>query len=94
MLRRTRTVRTHSAHALTHDQTRPSTAAHSRPPLSRRAQLSDGASHRYIVENFDGKLTTQAQQSLRGGTDLNCGALYGEQVLLPLPPFGCLCPSL
>ena len=27
--------------------------------------LSDGASHRYIVEKFDGKLSTQAQQSLR-----------------------------
>ena len=43
--------------------------------------LSDGASHRYIVDRFDGKLTTQAQQSLRGGTDLNCGALYGEQAV-------------
>ena len=41
--------------------------------------LSDGASHRYIVERFNGSLEVQAQQALRGGTDLNCGALFGEQ---------------
>jgi hypothetical protein len=42
--------------------------------------LSDGASHRYIQTHFNGSLQVQAQQALRGGTDLNCGALYGEQV--------------
>jgi len=31
------------------------------------------------VEHFNGSLQVQAQQALRGGTDLNCGALYGEQ---------------
>jgi len=41
--------------------------------------LSDGATHAYIVEHFNGSLAAQAQQALRGGTDLNCGALYGEQ---------------
>ena len=41
--------------------------------------LSDGASHDYIVKHFNGSLQVQAQQALRGGTDLNCGALYGEQ---------------
>ena len=41
--------------------------------------LSDKASHRYIEKHFNGSLMVQAQQALRGGTDLNCGALYGEQ---------------
>lgn len=41
--------------------------------------LSDGASIHYITKNFNGSLLVQAQQALRGGTDLNCGALYGEQ---------------
>eukprot|EP00966_Prymnesium_polylepis_P283683 6553917-Prymnesium_polylepis.2 len=41
--------------------------------------LSDGASHHYIETKFNGSLEVQAQQALRGGTDLNCGALYGEQ---------------
>ena len=41
--------------------------------------LSDGASHHYIETKFNGSLQVQAQQALRGGTDLNCGALYGEQ---------------
>jgi hypothetical protein len=31
------------------------------------------------VKHFNGSLQVQAQQAVRGGTDLNCGALYGEQ---------------
>jgi beta-glucosidase-like glycosyl hydrolase len=43
--------------------------------------LSDGASHRYIETHFNGSLQVQAQQAIRGGTDLNCGALVsGLQV--------------
>jgi len=41
--------------------------------------LSDGASHHYIQTKFNGSLEVQAQQALRGGTDINCGGLYGEQ---------------
>ena len=41
--------------------------------------ISDGATHAYIVRKFNGSLAVQAQQALRGGTDVNCGALYGEQ---------------
>ena len=41
--------------------------------------LSDGASHHYITTHFNGSLQVQAQQAIRGGTDLNCGSLYGEQ---------------
>ena len=43
--------------------------------------LSDAASHDYIVRHFNGSLRVQAQQAVRGGTDLNCGALYGEQLV-------------
>ena len=41
--------------------------------------ISDDATHAYIVSHFNGSLEVQAQQAIRGGTDLNCGALYGEQ---------------
>ena len=45
--------------------------------------ISDGATSAYIARNFNGTaqrlLQVQAQQALRGGTDLNCGSLYGEQ---------------
>ena len=41
--------------------------------------ISDDATHAYIVNHFNGSLQVQAQQAIRGGTDLNCGALYGEQ---------------
>ena len=42
--------------------------------------LSDDAARNYIVRNFsNGSLQVQAQQALLGGTDLNCGGLYGEQ---------------
>jgi beta-D-xylosidase 4 len=41
--------------------------------------ISDEATRDYIVRKFNGSLAVQAQQALRGGTDLNCGALYGEQ---------------
>ena len=42
--------------------------------------ISDDATRHYIVSKFsNGSLQVQAQQAIRGGTDLNCGALYGEQ---------------
>ena len=39
--------------------------------------INDAATHAYIVRQFNGSLQVQAQQAIRGGTDLNCGALYG-----------------
>ena len=42
--------------------------------------LSDDAARNYIIDRFsNGSLEVQAQQALRGGADLNCGALFGEQ---------------
>jgi beta-glucosidase-like glycosyl hydrolase len=41
--------------------------------------ISDTATHDYILKRFNGSLQLQAQQAIRGGTDVNCGALYGEQ---------------
>ena len=41
--------------------------------------ISDTATHNYILKKFNGSLQVQAQQAIRGGTDVNCGALYGEQ---------------
>ena len=49
-------------------------------PSSDCDAISDTATHNYIVQHFNGSLQVQAQQSIRGGTDLNCGALYGEQI--------------
>ena len=43
--------------------------------------LSDAASHRYVQQHYNGSLEVQAQLALRGGTDLNCGSLYGEQIV-------------
>eukprot|EP00911_Craspedida_sp_UC1_P002879 UC1_evm1s2107 len=42
--------------------------------------INDVATHNYIVKKFNGSLQVQAQQAIRGGTDLNCGSLYGEQI--------------
>jgi hypothetical protein len=39
--------------------------------------INDAATHAYIVRQFNGSLQVQAQQAIRGGTDLTCGALYG-----------------
>ena len=37
--------------------------------------INDAATHAYIVRHFNGSYQVQAQQAIRGGTDLNCGAL-------------------
>ena len=41
--------------------------------------ISDTATHEYIQKHFNGSMQVQVQLAIRGGTDLNCGALYGEQ---------------
>jgi beta-glucosidase-like glycosyl hydrolase len=43
--------------------------------------LNDGAFDKYIKDHFNGSRQAQAQQGIRGGTDLNCGSLYGEEIV-------------
>lgn len=42
--------------------------------------LNDGAFDAYIEKYFNGSKLQQARVGVQAGTDVDCGALYGEQV--------------